>query len=138
MRSARLDESVHGLQKLVLRHHKHLLGENDSPVFLISLNEAGEQVPVEDAFAASTTKETLLGGLPTFDPTPGEGYYAHLKRVESRVDRVHGQTTTWEVTGPDWNATVVVRDASSDGALLVSVENANLSVDSSAFLGRFA
>jgi len=86
------------LEQLVLQNHQYLL-EADHPAILC-FDPDGCLIPWEIVFAASPKDS-----FPSICPTPGIGYYAHLKRRVGELDAV---VSEWEVRGPDWLATVQI------------------------------
>jgi hypothetical protein len=91
------DESK-ALKQLVLRNHHRFLDGDQPAVCILCFDADGGIVPWDRVFAASPKDS-----FPSVCPTPGVGYYAHLKRRAAGFDMA---VTEWEITGPDWHATV--------------------------------
>ena len=107
-----------GLQKLIWRYRGSLIDEG---IFIIYFDREGNRVPNDQV-------------KPPGDPTPGEGYYAHLRHVSEEP----GIRTEWEVKGPDWEGTATTRPQSPPSAFLICVERLKSSPEGAEFLARFA
>jgi hypothetical protein len=92
-----LNESK-ALEQLVLRNHHCFLDGDQPAICILCFDADGRIVPWDRVFAASPQDS-----FPSVRPTPGVGYYAHLRR---RVAGFDAAATEWEVRGPDWQATV--------------------------------
>jgi hypothetical protein len=125
-----------GLQRLVLQHHNSF-ADAAMPVFIVCFDKAGSVVPTDQAAKASTQKSRTKGGLESFRPVPGEGYYAHMQRSHERIDRETGSMTEWKIEGPDWAGTVTVHRAPS-GAWSGATTIEQISDEGVAFLEQFA
>lgn len=126
-----------GLGNLVMKYHKPA-NAGPLPVFQVLLDEGGRQVPHADAFAASSTKAVTSGGLETFKPVPGEGFYAKLSIVQTGANRETGANTTWEVEGPDWAGTVTIFEPRGGGSSTVDAKFHRPSAAGFEFLSKYA
>jgi hypothetical protein len=122
------------LIRFVMRHHTNLT-EVPSPKFIHCFGADGVEIPWETVFAAAARERGEVDAKDV-QPIPGQGYYAQMRRSAGRTDIESGQATTWEVAGPDWSATVIVREPSPGAAMSVSVEMATLNATAIEFLRR--
>jgi hypothetical protein len=107
-----------GLKKLVQRYVSIFIDEG---IFIVYFDKEGNRIP--------NAQINPLG-----EPTPGQGYYAHLRHVSEEP----GVRTEWEIKGPDWEGTVTTRPQSPPSVLLISVERLQSSSEGDEFLARFA
>lgn len=75
--------------------------------FITCFDVDGNEVSTDDVSNASPGGKQ--GELEYFTPTPGVGYYAHLRIAGTEASR-HGASTRYEIAGPDWKAMVHVTE----------------------------
>jgi hypothetical protein len=98
-------EALLALQNLVLLHHKPWTSGELGP-FMVCFDQAGTELDTAEVSAAPPKQ--MVGELETWTPSPGTGYYAHIRQSSSNANRHTGVVTRWEVEGPDWAAYVDV------------------------------
>lgn len=126
-------EAVLALQKLILLHHQPRDGDELSP-FIVCFDKDGTALDIGEVSAAHPKE--MVGNLETWTPTPGAGYYAHIRQSGSNTNRHTGSVTRWEVEGPDWNAFVDVHEPLNQ-SISAAVNIPSLTVGALTFLERY-
>lgn len=103
--------------------------------FIICFDWHGNEVPIDDVVSASP--KGILGEVEYYTPTPGTGYYAHLRLAGSGAS-ANGGTTRYEIAGPDWKATAHVTEPSVGGSPDVVVEPFVMTSGAAAFVAEIA
>jgi hypothetical protein len=126
-------EAILALQKLVLLHHKPRTSDELGP-FIVCFDEAGVELDTDEVSAAHPKE--MVGQLETWTPTPGTGYYAHIRQSSSNANRHTGVVTRWEVEGPDWAAFVDVFEPLNQ-SISATVNITSLTAGALSFLERY-
>ena len=107
------------------------------PKLIVLFDSKGQVVPSEQVAEQFPGPETA-GGLPTFTPTPGNGYYAHLRYAGQSIDALQGTNKTkWDVRGPDWSCEVHTFTDKNSGTMNVDANVVEMSPEGKEFPGRF-
>ena len=89
------------------------------PNFITCFDINGNEVPTDEVAKASPGGKA--GELDTFTPTPGIGYYAHL-RLHGSAGSGLGGSARYEIAAPDWKTTANVTEPAAGGEPDVIVE----------------
>jgi hypothetical protein len=103
------------LGRLVLSTHvpmRDFVFNGAEPKFITYFDVNGNEVSMEEVEKVSAAGK--LGEVDYFTPTPGVGYYAHLRLAGSGTS-AHGGSTRYEIAATDWMTMAHVTEPAAGG-----------------------